>query len=123
MPITSELFCHTKFPPCHPSEKMFDAIRSLMQDLTYSGIYAVNDKILTSSENLRIEVVTMTSMDLLKKEGFQVILLLTLHTLQIEAKCHSHLPFIFRTSKFSPCSVRAPLPAYTEPSLSTLAWK
>lgn len=36
---------------------MFDAIRSLMQDLTSSGRCAVNDKILTSSEDLNIEVV------------------------------------------------------------------
>lgn len=35
---------------------MFDAIRSLMHDLTDGGRYALDDKILTSSEDLSIEV-------------------------------------------------------------------
>lgn len=43
---------------------MFDAIRSLMHDLTISGRCAVKDKILTSSEDLNIEVVKMTALDL-----------------------------------------------------------
>lgn len=48
---------------------MFDAIRSLMQDLTKSGRCAVNDdKILTSSEDLHIEVVEITALDLFCRE-------------------------------------------------------
>lgn len=47
---------------------MFDAIRSLMQDLTNSERCAINDKILTSSEDLRIEVEAITAVDLYWRE-------------------------------------------------------
>lgn len=81
---------------CSILERMFDAIRSLMQDLTNSERCAasLNDKILTSCEDLNIEVVMITALDLFS-EKIRISVLLTLHAYNMSELSFIHIRLWF----------------------------